>query len=109
MACRLFGIKLLLEPMMSYCQLHPHERNSVTFFIEIKKVSLTKLHFKMSSAKVTTILSRSQCVKATLNNTGKISYESTRTDFTATKKPNRTVIIFRGLTHIDCTIIIEGG
>ena len=37
MACRLFSVKPLPEPMMIYCQLDPQENISVTFKPEFKK------------------------------------------------------------------------
>ena len=53
MACRLFSVKPLPEPMMIYCQLDPQENISVTFKPEFKKI-----YFKMSSAKMAAILPR---------------------------------------------------
>ena len=51
MTCRLFGAKSLSAPMLGYCQLDPWEQTSVIFFIKIQKLSFTKLHMKISSAK----------------------------------------------------------
>ena len=51
------------EPMMFYCQLNPKEHISISF--EIQKFSFEKMHLKMSSAKMVTILCRPQYFKET--------------------------------------------
>ena len=50
MPCRLFGAKSLSKPMLSYCQLDPQNKFQ-WHLIEIHKLSLSKMHPKISSAK----------------------------------------------------------
>ena len=57
-ACRLDGAKPLSEPLL----IGPLGTNFNEFFIEIKIFSLTNLNLKVTSAKMTAILSRPQCV-----------------------------------------------
>ena len=61
MACRLFGGKALLEPMLVYCQLDSCEQVSVKFKFEFYHFN-KKMDLKMSSAKMATILSREMWV-----------------------------------------------
>ena len=50
MACRLFGAKPLLEPMLTYCQFIPSGR-PFSERINIQNFPFIKMHWKMSSAK----------------------------------------------------------
>ena len=59
MACHLFGAKPLPETMLIYRQLDSWEHMSEKLESDFKKI-----HLKMSSAKMATILSRARCVKA---------------------------------------------
>ena len=51
MACRLFGTKPLSRPMLGYYEMDPWAQTSVKLYIKIQKISLTKMHVKVSSAK----------------------------------------------------------
>ena len=60
MACRLFGAKPLPEIMLVYCQLHSWKQISVKFESEFRILwfIFKKMHLKMSSARMSAILSR---------------------------------------------------
>ena len=51
MGCRLFGVKLLSEPMLGYCQLDHWEQTPVRLYSECKTFHLKKIHLKMLSGK----------------------------------------------------------
>ena len=51
MACRLLGVKPLLEPMLTYYQLDLQEHTSVKLESKHKKFPFIKIQLKMSSAK----------------------------------------------------------
>ena len=61
MACCLIGAKPLPEPMLAYCQLDTWEQIG----IRMLPFSFKKIHLKMSSAKMSAILSRRRSVKWT--------------------------------------------
>ena len=63
MACRLFGAKPLSKPMLGNCQLNPYGHTSVKFQSKYIFFSFTKMHLKISSAKLAAILSRGRWVK----------------------------------------------
>ena len=56
MACRLFGAKLLPEPMLAYCQWDSWEQNFSEIRIRILLFSFKKMHLKLSFAKNTWLL-----------------------------------------------------
>ena len=58
MACRLFGAKPLLEPMLGYCQMDSWEQIAMKFESEFKK-----MHLKLSSGNMSAVLSRGRRVK----------------------------------------------
>ena len=60
MACCLFGIKPLPEPMLTYCYLHPQEQISVKFETNIN-IFIKKNPFEHVVCKVLSILSRPHC------------------------------------------------
>ena len=58
MVCHLFGAKQLSQPMQGYYQLSigPLGNNFSEIVMKKQRVSFKKRHFKMSSAKMVTIL-----------------------------------------------------
>ena len=48
MASRLFGTKLLPEPMHTHCQLDPQEKNVSEILVEVQDFSFIKVRLKMS-------------------------------------------------------------
>ena len=81
MACRLFGVKPLSKPMLGYCQLDSWEQVSIKFWAGILLFSFTKMHLKMSSAKMATILSWGRWVKPGIQQSHACNYFPTDTYF----------------------------
>ena len=63
MAWCLFGAKPLSKSMPAYCQLDSWEQIFVEFESEFSSFSLKKMHLKLSSAKMPSILSRGRWVQ----------------------------------------------
>ena len=64
-ACRLFGAKQLPEPMPAYCQLDSTLGNKFQWNLNRNStISNKKIHLKMSSAKMTAILSRGRWINS---------------------------------------------
>ena len=64
MACHLFGAKPLCKPMLQYDIVNWTLRNKLQwiFFIKIQKSLFIEMHLKISSAKMSAILSRGRWV-----------------------------------------------
>ena len=65
MACRLFGAKLLSEPMPDYCHLSPRQQISLKFEQNTAFFLFNKMHFKNFVCKMGVFLHRPQCVNVT--------------------------------------------